>query len=368
MMYHRNGSREMASHQSEIINRKSGFTLVELLVVITIIAILIALLLPAVQAAREAARRTQCTNHLKQLGLACLGHEQQQGFFPTGGWDACWCGEPTRGFDKRQPGGWLYNILPFMELQPLHDLGIDEGVKGTLPRPGFTQRLSAPVATFCCPSRRPPIALPYPFRQQLKFVNVAIPPTTAGRSDYCGSSGDTPYPFKGQTGAGSLVVGDALGEAGWSVHYGYYSTGVFHLRSQTKLIAIKDGLSNTYLAGEKYINPDHYLDGTSTEDNVTWDVAYANDVLRWSGMCDTLSPSDPGRAANRTPAEISSYGPAQDTPGDLHPVKYGSAHPGSFHMLFCDGSVRTVNYLIDMEIHHRLGNIADGRPVDAKAF
>ena len=66
--------------------RRRGFTLVELLVVITIIGILIALLLPAVQAAREAARRAQCSNNLKQASLAMLQHEEQYKFFPSSGW------------------------------------------------------------------------------------------------------------------------------------------------------------------------------------------------------------------------------------------------------------------------------------------
>ena len=102
---------------------KRAFTLVELLVVVTIIGILIALLLPAVQAAREAARMAQCLNHLKQLGLGCLNHESTNKRLPTGGWVWFWHGDPDRGFDRRQPGAWIYNILPFIEQQPLRDMG-----------------------------------------------------------------------------------------------------------------------------------------------------------------------------------------------------------------------------------------------------
>src|SRR5690349_6670512 len=101
---------------------RRGFTLVELLVVIAIIGILVGLLLPAVQSARESARRLQCNNNLKQMGIGAQNHATSIGHYPAGGWGWYWIGDPDMGTNWRQPGGWIYNLLPYIEQQNLHDL------------------------------------------------------------------------------------------------------------------------------------------------------------------------------------------------------------------------------------------------------
>ena len=221
-----------------------GFTLVELLVVIAIIGILVALLLPAVQAAREAARRTQCVNNLKQIGLAFQNHHSTHRFFPSGGWGWKWTGDPDRGVGPDQPGGWVYQALPYMELQNLRDLGGDgqPDVITNGQREGAAQRDQVPVAGFNCPSRRA-VGL-YPFGTNpgdgSNFFYLCLNSTTGvervSRCDYAASAGDSVsmvqrhYPTNNWMQALSY---------NWDTTVEATSNGIVYQRSQVKFSQIR---------------------------------------------------------------------------------------------------------------------------------
>jgi prepilin-type N-terminal cleavage/methylation domain-containing protein len=325
--------------------RAAAFTLVELLVVITIIAILIALLLPAVQMAREAARRLQCQNNLKQLALAFLGHEQMQRFYPSGGWVCNWVGDPLRGFGPTQPGGWVFSVLPYMEQEPLWRLP-DDGDPLTITakqRAGAAVMCQTPIAAMNCPTRRPAQLYPYilPSYWDVKNCNNL---TAVARSDYAGNAGDTMVGCE----PGDVIVNvsnyTTAATYSWPTNGPY--TGICYYRSKVTVADVSDGASNTYMLGEKFLNPDLYETGQGNADNHSMFQGYDRDVNRWTGA---------------------DFPPLQDIPGADIEFNFGSAHADSFNMALCDGSVQPLDYSIDVEIHRRLSNRSDGQPVDSKS-
>ena len=346
---------------SKIRRSQTGFTLVELLVVITIIGILIALLLPAVQAARESVRRLQCTNHLKQLALACLTHEEVHGHFPTGGWGPYWAGDPDRGFSNLQSGGWLFNILPYMEQQALHDLAMTgDSTKGdynSTKAERIKQVMQTPIAGFHCPSRRGPILYPWGLTYNLVYRNLSnagvAQPQLLAQTDYAASCGQLQ---QGVTAGGPSSYADA--DNNWTnANWSFNSTGdtkknlgVICYHSMYRIADITDGVSRTYLAGEKYLNPHNYENSKDVGTDQTWNHGCDWDLNRLTKIGSTYYP------------------PMQDTPGYMYYQGFGSAHAASLNMAFCDGSVHSISYSIDPDVHNCLGCRNDGNMIDAKDY
>ena len=262
-------------------------------------------------------------------------------FLPTGGWSCAWVGDPDRGFDKRQPGGWHYNILPYLEHQALHDLGLSNNADGR------TQTAAMPLVLFNCPTRRPAVAYPLVF---VSPVNYGYHPTLIGLNDYAGCAGDgTDWTVWGVP--ASLAQGDSWTYSDWlaNCHEDGKTSGVIYRRSMTKMADIPDGASNTYLVGEKSLDPDYYFveGAASAGDGQGWDLGYDFDVNRWTTVEST-----------------GFFHPRQDQPGADFYCAFGSAHAVGVFMALCDGSVRMTNYAIDPETHRRLGNRHDGLPID----
>jgi prepilin-type processing-associated H-X9-DG protein len=330
----RRGGRELRAATAEDGSKpapaRGAVTLLEVLVTISIIGMLMSLLLPAVQASRESARRTQCQNHLRQQSLALLNHETAHGHLPSNGWGYMWVGDPDRGTGPSQPGGWIYATLPYLERADLRRLGA--GQPHDEKQKSLALLLTYPLSFFNCPSRRPASLYPQLFQP----FNTA-PARSAAKSDYAVNGGDVFF----DVGMGPMTLAD-----GDDPNYDWPKpprpfTGVCYLRSQVALAQITDGLSHTYLVGEKNVRD--YASGVDEGDDQSMYSGDDFDIARW------------------TPR---GWTPLFDTAGTNNYGRFGSAHPTGCNFVFCDGSVRTIRFEIDPEAHRRLGNRQDGELID----
>jgi prepilin-type N-terminal cleavage/methylation domain-containing protein len=328
---------------------RRGFSLIELLIVISILTLLLQIALPAIEMSREAARRTQCIANLRQITLAFQQHHDIHGYYPSSGWGWQWVGHPSRGYGNEQPGGWAYNILPFVEEQAIRELGAG------LPEGSREQQLAilkanaTPIALFNCPSRRLPRAYPMinTYGDDVVGFSPLLPDEClkgngefcrVARSDYAVNSGNINPDT--EPGPNSLTDSDAW-EWKLSGPRGRAQNGVSHQRSQVKMVQVTDGLSKTYCVGEKYVPVAAYKTGTYQLDALSIYAGHTGDMNRYTAdVHDTVRKITPDTA-------------------EANNQHFGSPHPAVFHMSFCDGSVRALSYNINPETHRLLGGRND---------
>jgi hypothetical protein len=203
------------------------------------------------------------------------------------------------------------------------------------------QAAAMPVVVYNCASRRPLGTLPA--GSGVSFVNMSGvgSSTKLARCDYAANGGDADKGAGPITQAGPTSVSSGQSASFWSNYPMSGCNGICAPHSQIRAGAITRGMSYLMLAGEKYLNPDSYLNGLDPGDNATWDMGYDSNTIRWAGG---------GVSAN------SMYIPSQDVPGNPNSSSFGSTHVDGFGMAFCDGSVRNLNFTIDPTMY---GYLAD---------
>ena len=301
--------------------RTRGFTLVELLVVIAIIGVLVALLLPAIQAAREAARRSECMNHLKQIGLAIQNHHDAKRHFPIG-----------RNGRNEMSVSWAYFLLPQIEEPALFD-AYDPTV------PVFdaknSQTMRTPIAVYACPSRRPPAA-------DRHFDNNDNAPTVlsaASLGDYAANAG--------------IEEDTGLEDEDWedpSTHkvIDIALAGPIFTGSNINARRVIDGLSKTLAVGEKHIPP---VRSEWTEEMVHFNQG-DNGILAGDSIFTIFRCSEEGLATGPDDGAQTDPEAAEDAI-----KKFGGVHPGVTMFVYLDGHADGLSNDTDVDTLEALSTI-----------
>ena len=344
-----------------------GFTLVELLVVIAILSILVALLLPAIQAARESARMAQCKNNLRQIGLGILHYENTKQEFPAGGWSSSWTGDPNVRTGSRQPGGWIYQSLPYLEQRSIANIGL--GLTGGDLITTLSQQGKAVISLFNCPSRRP--AQLYPVEDSITWN--FMPLDHAAKTDYAANGGSTVRVNRSSAPTRGIpfVYSDCRGEypnCRWMNSQSWIEfnwNGIVGDHSGVQMQQITDGSSRTLLTGEKWLFELYYHNASvdAAADNETNGMAADNpgdDGSMYAGF-----DYDNVRACSKSlvPKRDSEYdlkSGQRDKKGDHFKDRFGSAHVAGVNISKCDGSVDTWIFEVDSFVWSSLGARNDG--------
>jgi len=286
------------------VSLRQGFTLIELLVVIAIIAVLIALLLPAVQAAREAARRAQCTNNLKQMGLAVANYESATGTLPPGSF---WAASGTAPGKTADGFSMFVMILPHIEQQTAYNL---VNFSLSYKNPANLTVAGVSVATFACPTDYSASQL-----QPLSGTIYQAPPPGNWMQAFTSYAACT----------GTWDVRPSLSSASFSQQVSCMN-GVMYMYSATRMSDVRDGTSNTISIGER----GHSLLSPADQPvNQFWNSGYWYD-----SMFETYYP-------------INAYKKPVGVLGARYVANASSLHPGGANFGFVDGSVRFLKDTID---------------------